>query len=838
MANKQPSRTLRVALSMGGGVSLGAFSGAALTEALKLLLLYGKDREGRPYKNLEVDVFSGASAGSMCLLVMLRYLAHSPAQWPTIQNAWNRREELRRQSKKELESTPPPERSSWFVEKVKDVFGRTSTSPREPFRELSDQEVIDKAIVGLYRTLPDAVVEGLEPSSEDKKAKLTQLVALQVLQDKQEEIWSSIRLEDLLKDGGKEGGLLNRAMLEQVTTNHLRTFPFSGRQQNKELNKQILADRVAFASTLTCLTPSVFDARPVFNTAQMLSSVDGLTSYSHRTQRVFDLFFKPIPAEDRATLESFQKAREKIIFGRVAGDKKEFDEPDLKEDMHLPFDQRNTLLKYPICWIRAQPAEETEHFAYDVRSEKLWAKMGCTALASGAFPFAFPPVGMSRHWWEFGINKWAATAGKSPKVFEKEFCYVDGGMLDNEPLRQAFRMASVFDSITLLDSWTAQKAPTFERVVLFVDPNISKDEDISKATSSSLINPKDSPIESLKKVFGSVVSTVVDEASAQEANEHEAFSKDLARRDKFRDYIRPLDARLKEQNTILLGQNTLLPLKSFLEKLQENAEDKNLSQTGVTNTGIHGEVARVLWDMFPDQPELVYSALDNYKKLVDVAFKGSKDVAIDPMEYKKLSSALLLVAVDQLMDKEGVSKKSTLVPIGPFKYIRETESEPFKEVKVNMPAHQYAGFGGIISTTAAKNASATGVYCAKSTLRYLASKDQNPISLTTDFITNYGPDPTQLNEGDQEKLRREFKEGNQLLMNFGSQFSKQIPTLHQWAWKFANWAPVFGYSLVEYKPETGDTAPASPPVATNSSGDTLEERLERSFSTSQERSRL
>ena len=66
--------TLRVGFAMGGGNSLGTFNGAALSQALKLLLLRGVDRRGEPYDAVEVDIFSGASAGSMSLALMLRGL--------------------------------------------------------------------------------------------------------------------------------------------------------------------------------------------------------------------------------------------------------------------------------------------------------------------------------------------------------------------------------------------------------------------------------------------------------------------------------------------------------------------------------------------------------------------------------------------------------------------------------------------------------------------------------------------------------------------------------------------------------------------------------------------
>ena len=42
LSEHERNTALRVCLAMGGGVSLGTFSGAALTESLKLLIIYGK----------------------------------------------------------------------------------------------------------------------------------------------------------------------------------------------------------------------------------------------------------------------------------------------------------------------------------------------------------------------------------------------------------------------------------------------------------------------------------------------------------------------------------------------------------------------------------------------------------------------------------------------------------------------------------------------------------------------------------------------------------------------------------------------------------------------------
>ena len=59
---------------MGGGVSLGGFCGSSMTESVKLLILFGG------YKKVVIDAFSGASAGSISLAIMMRYLASIPEE--------------------------------------------------------------------------------------------------------------------------------------------------------------------------------------------------------------------------------------------------------------------------------------------------------------------------------------------------------------------------------------------------------------------------------------------------------------------------------------------------------------------------------------------------------------------------------------------------------------------------------------------------------------------------------------------------------------------------------------------------------------------------------------
>lgn len=67
---------LKLGFAMGGGVSLGTFNAGALAQSIKLAILYGLDKDGNLFDKVEVDVFSGASAGSISLALMIRALAY------------------------------------------------------------------------------------------------------------------------------------------------------------------------------------------------------------------------------------------------------------------------------------------------------------------------------------------------------------------------------------------------------------------------------------------------------------------------------------------------------------------------------------------------------------------------------------------------------------------------------------------------------------------------------------------------------------------------------------------------------------------------------------------
>ena len=102
-----------------------------------------------------------------------------------------------------------------------------------------------------------------------------------------------------------------------------------------------------------------------------------------------------------------------------------------------------------------------------------WAQIAATAIASGGFPFAFEPVVLSRKAFEYGPDLWCRTFGRPMPKKKSDFngqethpfSFVDGGTFNNEPIREAFRMASFIDGYTRAETPGA----VVQRVIVFVD---------------------------------------------------------------------------------------------------------------------------------------------------------------------------------------------------------------------------------------------------------------------------------------------------------------------------------------------------------------------------------
>ena len=87
----------------------------------------------------------------------------------------------------------------------------------------------------------------------------------------------------------------------------------------------------------------------------------------------------------------------------------------------------------------------------------VWDRIREAAVASGAFPFAFPPSTVRTRGGDYG---WSSL---SP--FPQTFSFSDGGMFDNEPIGEAIRLAREADPL---------RRPSPERVFLLVDASLNR----------------------------------------------------------------------------------------------------------------------------------------------------------------------------------------------------------------------------------------------------------------------------------------------------------------------------------------------------------------------------
>lgn len=95
----------------------------------------------------------------------------------------------------------------------------------------------------------------------------------------------------------------------------------------------------------------------------------------------------------------------------------------------------------------------------DLSRPSAWEQIAGTCVAAGGFPMAFEPVALERTRDEYG-PMWPDAWKEIPSF---PFTFADGGMFNNEPLRE------VMDLIGRMDA----EEGDFERLVIFIDPNLS-----------------------------------------------------------------------------------------------------------------------------------------------------------------------------------------------------------------------------------------------------------------------------------------------------------------------------------------------------------------------------
>lgn len=647
-------KILKLGFAMGGGVSLGTFSGAALSEAIKLAILHGGyyqtnergEQQFHTYDKVEIDVFSGASAGSMSLAIMLRGLAH--------------------QTEEEWENA------------IKAL----------------DAQNINKENSGLNND------------------KWEDLIAAQVVQNLQEEIWAKeITIDKLLgttteqkADLTFEGGLLRRGALEEIANKY---FQLDEAFAIDFAKRRILANEVIFASTLSNLTGFKYDCREgeEESNPNFAGSKDAFTSYSHRELRVFHLFFE-----------------RKI-------------ESDIEKEPEW----------YPRKWLRYHLGDKMPGFAGSIREKTAWSRMVATSMACGAFPFAFEPVALERFKFEYGKDLWpteltpeicqlATEAKKLPKEEDLSypFSYVDGGTFNNEPVREAFRLAAFQD---------AEEDRSFDRLIVFVDPSLGEQpvsfrvpvhQQFSMQAPRKWLGTLDghdlirrTTLDRLIPHLGNMLSMLTNECRVNEMDKIHYISKLFEKKDQYYQLLYDIT-------------KTVQPNASLIKNIQDHlnailAAEKLNSLVPRGALTLKGELIRIVKDQQQNLDGL--SATD-----IDAFLKGGLG-ALPPNLHLPLLNALYIILLDLLMDLSGKNQDCKILALAPVAWV-DGKAKNFP-----LPGRFLQAFSGFTSPRANEHTIACAKYCTTTLMRELkvVHKDVNP-----------GPEPFWTSE-DDKTITQDFK---------------------------------------------------------------------------------
>lgn len=634
----QQKKILRLGFVMGGGVSLGTFSGAALSEAIKQQLVYGqydtgiKDKDGKAiykvYDEVELDVFSGSSAGAISLAVMIRVLC----------------------------------------------------SPRDNYQFLGYHS---------YQEMRTALEEKLTVQFADKMTdvkvnypqKYEQLLAAQTVQDFQEQIWAKeVDIERFLgvgaytKDLRSNDSFMDRGIIDELGK---KIFQFGATTTEPLASKTLLSNRVLFACTLANLSHTLRSSKKKTANNKKNSLLKALNDSSvdriHSELRVFDLNFGQIEAS----------------HGRY----------------------------YPLKWVQCHQGAATQMEQQDshgntyqktihnLADNDTWRTITATAIASGAFPFAFEPVVLNRHRHEFGAD-WAA------ELKDKQshaFTYIDGGIFNNEPIKDAMQLASYLDTIP-----TEQD---FDRQLIFVDPNVTELENQFRITAHEQLTIGRSVFSGQSKVtqkptllklaskLSHVLSALLNEAQSIEVGRVATVVAQFERRKHLRKLFRSTISAVPADAEIIATR----------EQIQQALEAKRSElQLPENSLQIQHEFIRIC----KEEKEFLATKLplEDERALVDqineFVYVPSPSMVAKAQAWVFVMTCLSL---DIAMDLIAKQSSSTLIPIAPFDFYSTDDDYTL----LQLPGGSMAGFAGFASHEASAYEVSYGKYCAARILQEL-----------------------------------------------------------------------------------------------------------------------
>jgi len=670
-------KTLRLGFVMGGGVSLGTFSGAALAETIKQQIVYGqydtgeKDEAGNPvfapYEKVELDVFSGASAGAIALAIMVRVL----------------------------------------------------TNPKDKYSFLGYNS---------YQAMRTAVEDKLAKQFEGKLVELKmkfpqkfeQLIAAQVVQEFQEKVWAKeVDIERFLgvgsfhKDLSGSASFLDRGVIDNLGR---RIFQFQ-KEKERLTNRVLLGERVLFACTLANLSHTLRHSQKTVGGQEETPSLfkalnDSSVDRIHSELRVFDINFKTIQSSE----------------GRY----------------------------YPLKWVQFHTGkpiemaqEDNRGYEYQKKIRSLqdndaWREITATAIASAAFPFAFEPVVLNRYRYEFG-QQWAKELEDKQSY---PFTYVDGGIFNNEPIKEAMRLASYLDAIS--------EDKNFERQLIFVDPNVTELENQFRITAheklsigrtvlsgQSKISKKPTILRMFSKL-SHLLSAVLNEAQSIEVGRITETLHKFERRKKMRAFYRQtVVGEASDESIIEMRAYIVQELQKVREKLTLPANTLQVQHEFIR---ICEEEAAFLKEHLPLDDER--ALLDQINAFVHVPQPSQ----VENAPYWVFVMSCL--SLDVSMDLIGKNAHTQLVPIAPFDFY--SNEKEFNLLK--LPGGSMAGFAGFASHEASQYELEYGKYCAKRILEELGLIGAQPQALPCPAPFDYRKLDYMLRKNLREAIVKRVKE--------------------------------------------------------------------------------
>ena len=632
---------------MGGGVSLGTFSGAALTEVLKLFLLFGLDKTGKPYDSVVLDSFSGASAGAISLAILMRSL-------------------LDYQS---------------FMAKDK--------------LNLSREDLV-QSLASTY---------GKEIIEQCRDDKLECLLAAEVAQRMQEKIWvEEAEIVRLFKGVSAESdvvsrnfGILKRDLLIDLADRYL----IDGCEQLDTGNRQLLDDRVLFACSLTSILGKTLPEEeekhpsiPLYN-----EYLKATPSYEHKELRVIDFQFNQdsVPTED-----NWLKVQTTASGSSTTG-------------------------------------SSIENRLFNLASVDTWAMFAASVIACGAFPLAFEPTVLERN-----ISELPPFKLNGGEQRTKKYAYIDGGTFNNEPIREAFRLANYID---LRHRGKAGKKEE-DRLIVFVYPYVPPSQyrsgripsfEVLQSRSDKLNNLQGTTLMSEVSRAGSqlnsLISVLRDQGALKEENKSLNYLENLKVKAALSDYIHKIRINVNNQQELnRLVDQIVTKITNDLKRSYIPPGTRNLS------TFFNYHLKKIYEEAaFPEDDkqgilEKLQKIFDTYVNMLNdsSATKGMMLPKVmqqsKPEDQEIIYKVLLNMLAEVALDTYGKDEQAIRMAVTPIAYPQETALPVGQSVPANsplpqtvfLPGSELAAFGGFASERSRRIAFLYGRYCS---LKALSRKD-------------------------------------------------------------------------------------------------------------------